>query len=777
MNRASLALVFSLWSTAGVALTYPPTVDPTYGIDPKSQLFSASPFAVPETLAAKWIWSAKSDNETIYIRRIFSLSRAPKSASLYATADDSFEIYVNGQRVGGSPLPPRDLDWSNVRRFHVAKLLRAGPNIIAVRAVNQGGAAGVLARLDVDGKEVLTTDENWRLSDRTDLKATWDQVDFDDSSWAKATVVAALGQGPWGKGLTNWPSAHNDAPYMAHKVVSPKSLQVISGADQVTGAEKIGADGGVRIKVTPAEGRPAPVLIIEFGQELAGRAQVWGSDGANISVTTGESREECDHAEPQLNNNGPFPLSLAGTEPASTPYTAFRYAKLTFADQTPVEITRVICDHKYYPVQYLGSFDCSDPLLTRIWYTGAYTAHLCMQEEIWDAPKRDRGLWIGDLQVSGQTISTVFGDKFLMEHSIALVREQAQGGRPATELPTKDVNDLPAYSAAWFCTLADFYRHVGDRNFLMGQHQNILSLLNFEETKFDASDVYVHNVRWEFCDWAPDCVLDSPAVRATTYMYIIYGMREASYLLREMGDTANADKYAARADKLTADARAQFTDSNMHTFGTHIQENAMAVISETAKPEDDKSIFEQVLRPENANWKAHLTGNIDESSVITPYYGYFVLNALEKVGEHQEAIDLIRRYWGDMLRRGATTWWEKFDPAWPDDLKITLDKMPYLSLSHGWSSGPTSFLTQTVLGVCPTGAGYSTVDVHPQLGDLNWAEGDVPTPSGTIHVRVERDGATTTATVRLPANVSADISLEKKTLKANGAGTYQLASP
>ena len=103
--------------------------------------------------------------------------------------------------------------------------------------------------------------------------------------------------------------------------------------------------------------------------------------------------------------------------------------------------------------------------------------------------------------------------------------------------------------------------------------------------------------------------------------------------------------------------------------------------------------------------------------------------------------------------------------------------MPYLSLSHGWSSGPTSFLTQTVLGVCPTGAGYSTVDVHPQLGDLNWAEGDVPTPSGTIHVRVERDGATTTATVRLPANVSADISLEKKTLKANGAGTYQLASP
>ena len=71
-------------------------------------------------------------------------------------------------------------------------------------------------------------------------------------------------------------------------------------------------------------------------------------------------------------------------------------------------LDRLRLDFKYYPVKYRGAFACSDPLLTKIWYTGAYTAHLCMQEQIWDGPKRDRRLWMGDLQISGQTINNVF---------------------------------------------------------------------------------------------------------------------------------------------------------------------------------------------------------------------------------------------------------------------------------------------------------------------------------------------------------------------------------
>ena len=78
----------------------------------------------------------------------------------------------------------------------------------------------------------------------------------------------------------------------------------------------------------------------------------------------------------------------------------------------------IALDDIYYPVKYQGSFESSDPLLNQIWEVGAYTEHLCMQEDIWDATKRDRARWAGDLDVSGRGIDDVFDDHFLMQDTM-----------------------------------------------------------------------------------------------------------------------------------------------------------------------------------------------------------------------------------------------------------------------------------------------------------------------------------------------------------------------
>jgi alpha-L-rhamnosidase len=57
------------------------------------------------------------------------------------------------------------------------------------------------------------------------------------------------------------------------------------------------------------------------------------------------------------------------------------------------------------------------------------------------------------------------------------------------------------------------------------------------------------------------------------------------------------------------------------------------------------------------------------------------------------------------------------------------------SLAHGWSSGATADLSSYVLGVRPTTAGFDIWSVDPHPGSLSWAEGNVPTPHGTIEVR------------------------------------------
>ncbi|WP_373694145.1 hypothetical protein [Edaphobacter paludis] len=93
--------------------------------------------------------------------------------------------------------------------------------------------------------------------------------------------------------------------------------------------------------------------------------------------------------------------------------------------------------------------------MNHIWETGAYTAHLCMQDDVWDAPKRDRGRWSGDLDISGRVISDVFGDSLLLEDTL---RNLITG-------PDRTTTGIPDYTGLWITTLYDLYLHSGDRAF------------------------------------------------------------------------------------------------------------------------------------------------------------------------------------------------------------------------------------------------------------------------------------------------------------------------
>jgi hypothetical protein len=56
-------------------------------------------------------------------------------------------------------------------------------------------------------------------------------------------------------------------------------------------------------------------------------------------------------------------------------------------------------------------------------------------------------------------------------------------------------------------------------------------------------------------------------------------------------------------------------------------------------------------------------------------------------------------------------------------------------------------MTENVLGVTILEAGCRKIRVVPHLGDLEWAEGTVPTPLGPVKVRHDRrkDGSVTSS--------------------------------
>ncbi len=483
----------------------------------------------------------------------------------------------------------------------------------------------------------------------------------------------------------------------------------------------------------------SPELLLDFGQEVAGRIQVRGT-GGTVIIGTGESRGEALHCP----WGGVHPLLLKSGRMESTPYSAFRYATVQFRGHGAIKLDCLRLDFKYYPVAYRGGFACSDPLLTKIWYTGAYTAHLCMQKQIWDAPKRDRSLWIGDMQISGQVINNAFLDHFLMELSLTEGRLESQGGRPATALPISYVNTLPGYSNAWICSLDDFYKHTGSLKYLKSQHQLLLSMLRYMKLGFNSKNIFVNKLkaRWNFVDWATVLIAgpDNPQADTATDLYTCLAVHRAVFLLQALGDTVNAREYAKWDRQLIAAARKYLTNPKTHTFTNLRQVNAMAIYSGVANTQERAAIYAHILKPTSPAWM----------QVATPYYNNFVLFALSDLGHTDQGLRFVRHYWGGMIREGATTFWEMYGPSWPKkhfhrylhnvgggpDPDVKWDYL--VSLCHGWSSGVTNWLTEYILGVQPASGGFASVSIVPHLGNLSWVEGRVPTPHGTIAVKVEK---------------------------------------
>jgi putative heme-binding domain-containing protein len=148
---------------------------------------------------AQWIWDepdahkTPQNNEPRYLRLNFTLDAKPSAAELWATADNTYVAYVNGQKVGDGN------EWASVQKYDVAKHLVVGKNVVAIKATNQGGVAGAIARLHVktaDKKDVfIVTGDKTKVA--RSLSKGWINADFDDSSWFNAIVLGDTSIGPW----------------------------------------------------------------------------------------------------------------------------------------------------------------------------------------------------------------------------------------------------------------------------------------------------------------------------------------------------------------------------------------------------------------------------------------------------------------------------------------------------------------------------------------------------------------------------------------------------
>jgi putative heme-binding domain-containing protein len=148
----------------------------------------------------EWIWhpnngTAPADNEVRYFRKTFNVDGPARRASLAVSADNRFTAFVNGTQVGSGT------EWQAFPKFDIKQQIKPGENVIAIRAENEGGSAGMLAELDVATEEgtrsKLVTDKSWQTSASAD--AGWQTVAFQaGNGWVEPKSLGKLGVQPWG---------------------------------------------------------------------------------------------------------------------------------------------------------------------------------------------------------------------------------------------------------------------------------------------------------------------------------------------------------------------------------------------------------------------------------------------------------------------------------------------------------------------------------------------------------------------------------------------------
>lgn len=147
---------------------------------------------------AEWIWSASHPKDKVpqtacYFRKQFNVA-SPAGAELFIAADDRYELYLNGRRIGEGE-SSKKLD-----KYDIARLVTPGRNILAIKVNNtHGSTAAVAARVMIQERNRWvshSTDDTWRTS--LNPLPLWYTPVYNDSRWSVAQTFGQLGKTvPW----------------------------------------------------------------------------------------------------------------------------------------------------------------------------------------------------------------------------------------------------------------------------------------------------------------------------------------------------------------------------------------------------------------------------------------------------------------------------------------------------------------------------------------------------------------------------------------------------
>jgi len=691
----------------------------------------------PSPWQARWIWLGGDPTPAVAMfRKEITLAEAPKRVAAWLTADMKYRLYVNGRLVSRGPVDiGRDYAGGDTHRWFydfrdLTPFFQKAGNVIAAEVFRQWpigftvsrGQPGFLFEADVTApgqeKVIVKSDATWRALpgaqfpdattyDAGNEPAGWRSPGFDDMAWPLCREVKDVWE----------PLAASEIPPLMEARYPVRRLEGLP-------SKVITQDGSFRVlfdRVLSAY----PTLKAKGGK--GARMRVRAQHSATVILGGGEQYFEF-----------PFMTEIA---PAFT----VELKNVT----SPVEILDVGANFTSQPVEYRGTFECSDAKLNQIWKASRWAVQVCLQTHHLDSPNHQEPISDpGDYVIEAMVNHYAFAQPWLARQDVR---------KFAWLLADEHYRNFhTSYAIAWLQMLMDYYDYTGDQSLVRKMTPYVHELLDTYTSWRGTNGLISEAPNYMFMDWVDiggfGCH-HPPAVIGQGYLTAFYyhGLEMAARMAAMAGDSARVEKYA----KLRAELAAAFNrelwvankglyrdgkpfqssvkpgqwlpaDKDIETFSPHV--NLLAVLYDLAPQERQAAIVERVIAAKPLNTQ--------------PWFMHWVFSAIDHAG-------LFDKYGARQMRRWQIVpETQSFHEMWNGG-----------DLSHGWCSTPLVQMSARVLGVTPGAPGYKTAVIRPWLCDLAWAKGSVPTPHGDVAVSWALGEDRLTLGVTIPADTEAEVTV------------------
>lgn len=659
-----------------------------------------------------WICHAESQGKSnllLQFRREFEAPRG-QEAVVRIHANQQYKLYLDGALQGRGIAPScfaypyyYEYRFACPEKFCLGVLVYGvGEDIPLVTEQNKGPVC-LNMEVCVGGKRYVT-DESWRcrpdpayfrdtmssldpmanrisawggfkeIYDTCLQDDSWLQVGYDDSHWQSAQACQRANE------LYGFPSAAEaPAPVLAEKVF-PSVIQT----DANLGRAEV---RGKRVFLYAEHPGSFPAALFDFGREVVGylTLRVRGERGSSLSLWYGESLD--------MLRTDTFLLN--GQEQILKPFQrkALRYMKISAnGGGVPSVVDEVELDLTHFPLEEREKLHFEDTLLQKVYDVSLYTTKLASQYHFEDSVYREQMQWLLDSRIMSLVHYECFGETRLAEKAVRqFCRTQREDGSIRAAGPQECEQLLPDFCLHFVSMVEEFLHYSGKRADaeILQTLEKLFGWLRANENAEGMLDVDGKAGWWCFLDWAP---LDKRG--CVTALNCLYYRALQSYARILAGEGLPCGEWQKKAHTLRKNINERMFDAQKGLYcdcfaegrqsSSCSQQSGMyALICGVA--EEPEPLLEKLCAEEFAGVR------INGAFLMCLSVDYL----LEK-GCIARAKRWIDRYWGEMLRRGATTWWETFDMSTPPasvPYAYSKNNATYLheyipvSYCHAWGAG------------------------------------------------------------------------------------------